>query len=63
VIRYKMVGTHRAPFLGVPATGVRINVDGAAVYKIVDDRLTESWDYMDLLTLYRQLNIPLFKTH
>jgi predicted ester cyclase len=36
-------GTHRGPFLGVPATGRIVSIPEFAFYRIDADRITEVW--------------------
>jgi predicted ester cyclase len=48
-------GTHRGPFLGVPATGRAVTVQEFAVYRIEADRIVEVWVTADNLSLLDQL--------
>jgi aspartyl-tRNA synthetase len=36
-------GTHRRPYLGVPATGRTVSIPEFAFYRIDADRITEVW--------------------
>jgi steroid delta-isomerase-like uncharacterized protein len=56
-LRYRIRGTHRAEFMGVPATGKAIDVAALTVYRIRDGMLRELWDYTDMLSLAEQLDV------
>jgi steroid delta-isomerase-like uncharacterized protein len=44
-------GTHRAEFMGVPATGMPVRVRTAEVLRIQDGRIAEHWDVEDQLEM------------
>ncbi|HEX9115561.1 MAG TPA: ester cyclase [Anaerolineae bacterium] len=54
-VRYTFEGTHRGPFLGVPATGNHVRFTGISLYRILGDKIVESWSEFDLLAVIRQL--------
>lgn len=56
-IRYTFNGTHKGTYLGVPATGKNLKVDGIAIYHFVDGKIQEIWDSLDLLGLLQQLGV------
>ena len=43
--------------MGVAATGRTITVTGIAIYRIVNGKIQEEWDYRDVLGLMRQLGV------
>lgn len=53
--RFTWSGTHRGPFLGIPATGKHIQVKGTVIDHIVDGRMAESRILMDTLSMMQQL--------
>jgi steroid delta-isomerase-like uncharacterized protein len=55
VLRVETSGTHRAAFVGIPATGRRITLTGIVIYRIADGKIAESWAEMDFGRLIRQL--------
>ncbi|NUR60146.1 MAG: ester cyclase [Catenulispora sp.] len=57
-IRYSLTGIHRGSFMGAVATGRPIAADGVAIYSVSDSKLAELWDYLDLLTIAEQLDVP-----
>lgn len=55
VTRFEWTGTHRGPFLGVPATGRSVRVWGVVIDRLVAGKLKESRMLMDTLSLMAQL--------
>ena len=55
VLRVESSGTHRAEFVGIPATGRRVTNTGIVIYRIEDGKIAESWAEMDFMRLLRQL--------
>jgi len=53
--RFVWTGTHRGPFLGIPATGRRVSVWGMVIDRLVDGRIKETRILMDALGLMSQL--------
>lgn len=48
-------GTHQAEFLGVPATGRQVTVEGMNLYRLAGGRITDVWTQFDGLGLMGQL--------
>jgi steroid delta-isomerase-like uncharacterized protein len=58
VFTYKTLhGTHRADFLGVPATGKTVSIDVMDVLRVEDGMLAEHWNVVDVAGLMRQLGV------
>lgn len=56
VARVRLTGTHRGEFMGLPATGKRIDVQLVDIMRFGDDGLAhEHWGVMDALTMMQQL--------
>lgn len=55
--RFEWTGTHRAEFLGVPATGKSVSVWGMVLDRLEDGRIKETRILMDLLGLMIQLGV------
>lgn len=53
--RWTLTGTHQGEFLGIPATGRRINVSGMSLDRIENGMVVEGFDGWDALGLRRQL--------
>ena len=55
VSQWTATGTHEGTWLGVPATGNRVEYTGANLFRIACGRIAESWGEADHLGLLRQL--------
>ena len=56
VVAYKTLkGTHSHDWLGIPATGKRIEFKIISIYQIKNDKITEFWGLQDEMTLRQQL--------
>ena len=53
--RLTIRGTHRATFLGIPATHNVVSVSFLAIVKLENGRFTEEWGGLDQTDLLRQL--------
>ncbi len=54
-INFTMTGRHVAAFMGVPATGRDISIDGITVLHFRDGTCVERWSQADMLGLLVQL--------
>jgi len=57
VVRERITGTNRGPFLGIPPTGRPICVDAIDILRIEDGRVVEHWGIADSTTMVRQLGL------
>lgn len=57
VSRFTWSGTHRAPFLGVPATGRSVTVWGMVIDKFEGEKIKSTRIIMDALGLMAQLGV------
>jgi steroid delta-isomerase-like uncharacterized protein len=58
VARLRVTGTHRDEFLGIPATGRRIDVQVIDIVRFGDDGLAhEHWGVFDVMTMMQQLGV------
>jgi predicted ester cyclase len=53
--RFTMSGTHRAEFMGIPATGRRYRLEGMTIMRFAGDQVIERWSTSDFLGLLIQL--------
>jgi steroid delta-isomerase-like uncharacterized protein len=53
--RFEWTGTHRGPFLGVPATGRPVRVWGMVIDRVLDGKIKDTRILMDTLGLLIQL--------
>jgi len=57
VERWVSRGTHEGEFLGVPATGKVIEVEGMDISRLEGGRVVEHWTQMDTLGVLQQLGL------
>jgi steroid delta-isomerase-like uncharacterized protein len=55
VYRFTARGTHRGPYMGLPATGRRVRVDGIGIDRFRDGKMVERWIQYDSAGLLQQL--------
>ena len=55
--RWTVTGTHRADFMGIPATGQAITMAEAGILRFEGGQLVELWRVADELALLRQLGV------
>lgn len=54
-MRWRMEGTHKREFAGVPPTGKRVVMEGVSQVRLEDGKVAEQWDFYDALGLMQQL--------
>jgi steroid delta-isomerase-like uncharacterized protein len=57
VLHWTARGTHRGPFLGMPATEKSATVSGTTICRIDKGKILEQWVDWNLLTLMEQLGL------
>jgi steroid delta-isomerase-like uncharacterized protein len=57
VTRFVWTGTHRGPFLGIPATGRSVEVKGVVIDRLEDGKMADSRILMDTMGLMQQLGV------
>lgn len=57
VSRFTWTGTHKGMFLGVPATGKSVKVNGMVIDRVVGGKMTDSRILMDSLGMMQQLGV------
>jgi steroid delta-isomerase-like uncharacterized protein len=55
VERFTARGTHRAEFMGIPATGRSVEMDGINIFRLEDGRIVERWGVLDQAGLMQRL--------
>lgn len=48
VLRLVATGAHQGEFLGVPATGKRIEFNAINIYRLAEGKIVETWQLMDV---------------
>ena len=59
VTRFVIRGTHEGEFMGIPATGKKIEVSGIMVSRIENGKWVEEWEEMDTMGMMMQLGMEL----
>ena len=57
VVRGVFRGTHEAEFLGIPATGARLEIPGVCVARVVDGKAVEYWSHFNQLVALEQAGL------
>jgi steroid delta-isomerase-like uncharacterized protein len=57
VVRSHLTGTHKGPFLGIPATNKKIDTHGCNVIQLRNGKAVKSRLYGDNATLFQQLGL------
>lgn len=57
VTRWTVTGTHEGELAGIPRTGRRFSVTGISIGRVVNGKITESWNSWDALGLMQQLGV------
>jgi steroid delta-isomerase-like uncharacterized protein len=65
VARWTMTATYQGQWRGIPAKGQSIRFQGVNLYRIVDGKIAEVWNFRDDLGLFQQLGAlpPLGERH
>ena len=57
VARFTVVGTHKGPVFGAPATGKTVTFHGMDMIRVVDGKATDVWHYGDEMMVLAQLGV------
>jgi predicted ester cyclase len=55
-----MTGTHQGNFMGISATGKKIQINYIDIWKVSNGKCTENWVQMDIAGLMQQINTKQF---
>lgn len=53
--RYYLTGTHKGEFLDIQATDKQFKVNGMTIFSFRDEKVTERWNLVDIISLTGQL--------
>jgi steroid delta-isomerase-like uncharacterized protein len=53
--RWFSTSTHVGDFMGVPATGKQVSINGIGIARISDGKITDTWGLGDMMGLMQQL--------
>jgi steroid delta-isomerase-like uncharacterized protein len=59
VFRFIQRGTHKGDFMGIPATGNKIECSGILITRIENEKIVEQWEAFDMLGMMQQLGMEL----
>ncbi len=62
VTRWKFVGTHNGTFMGMTATGRRLQITGMTIHQISGGKIVEQWEQWDTLGMTQQLGMLTLET-
>ncbi|HEX2089999.1 MAG TPA: ester cyclase [Actinomycetota bacterium] len=55
--RWRFTATHQGDFMGVSATGKKIETTGVNIERIADGKIVEHWSFSDRLAIWDQLGV------
>lgn len=55
VLRWTLRASHTGGFMGVPATGRRVTLEGIDIFRLEQGKIAEFWNGYDVLTLAQQV--------
>ena len=55
-VRFTMMGTHKAKFLGIPPSNKSFKVQGMSLFAFNDAKCIERWELIDMLSIIEQLS-------
>ena len=58
-MRNRASGIHRGTFMGIPATGKRVNMVDFHFFRIKDERIAEHWNQLNTLEILQDLGVDL----
>lgn len=50
-------GMHRGDFVGIPATGRDVTMEGISIHRVVDGKIVEHWAQVDDVALLGQMGV------
>lgn len=54
-LHFRVTGTHRGEFEGIPSTGRRVTLSEFTLYRVEGDKFAEVWDLADMEAVRRQI--------
>ncbi|MCO5299928.1 MAG: ester cyclase [Candidatus Nanopelagicales bacterium] len=56
-VRWRFTGAHTGDFMGAPASGNQVEIQGIEILRYEDGRIVEGWTRVDLMTLMMQTGV------
>jgi steroid delta-isomerase-like uncharacterized protein len=57
VMQLSMEGTHEGAWLGIPATGKKLQIRMFTLHRVVDGKIVEDWVLVESLGVFQQLEV------
>lgn len=57
VLLFTLSGTHEDAFMGIPATGKQVHINGMTCSYFKNGQIIEEWELLDQLTMFQQLEM------
>ncbi len=57
VMQLLVEGTHQGPWLGIPASGKKLQIRMFTVHRVVQGKIVEDWVLVDSLGVFQQLGV------
>ena len=57
VLLFTLTGTQENDFMGIPATGKQVNINGMTYSHFENGQIIEEWELLDQLTMFQQLGM------
>jgi steroid delta-isomerase-like uncharacterized protein len=54
-VRLRFEGVHTGDFMGVPASGRHLSVEGTAFLRIANGKVAQLWGFLDQMALLQQI--------
>ena len=54
---WQFKGTHSGNFMGIPATGKTVDIEGCTIARMVNGKIVEERDFMDNMSFLKQLGL------
>ena len=54
---WQFKGTHTGDFMGIPATGKTVDIEGCTIARMVNGKIVEERDFMDNMSFLTQLGV------
>ena len=61
--RWRATGTHTGQLPGLPPTGKSIAIGGITIYRLVEGKIVEAWEQLDMLGMWEQLGVVSLPEH
>jgi len=58
-VRARFVMIHQGPFMGIPPTGKKIDMEGFVNYRVVNGKIVDHWMILDSAVMMQQLGIEM----